>query len=158
MSKWYGESENLLASILETIGKIAEQRGGAVIMIDEIDEIGGNREKSHEASGKITGVLLKKLDGIERINNILLVGATNRKESLDPALLDRFKHSQFFRLPDAEEVSAIVRYYIPELIDIPENVLASITGKISGRSIKKICEDVARRCIKNEEQGIEMSI
>lgn len=84
-------------------------------MIDEIDEIGGNRENSHEATGKITGVLLKKLDGMERISNILLVGATNRKDSLDPALISRFKYSQYFRLPNEIEISKIVSYYLPEL-------------------------------------------
>ena len=84
-------------------------------MIDEIDEIGGNREKSHEATGKITGVLLKKLDGMERIGNILLVGATNRKDALDPALISRFKYSQYFRLPNEIEISKIVSHYLPEL-------------------------------------------
>lgn len=100
MSKWYGEAEQRLAKIFEKIGELAKQKGGVVIMIDEIDEIGGDREKSHEATGKITGVLLKKLDGMERIDNILLIGATNRKDMLDTALLSRFKYSQFFRLPN----------------------------------------------------------
>ncbi len=150
MSKWYGEAEQRLAMIFEKIGELAELKGGAVIMIDEIDEIGGNREKSHEATGKITGVLLKKLDGMERIKNILLVGATNRKDVLDPALMSRFKYSQYFRLPNEVEIAKIVSYYLPELIGIPPESLAPYIGKISGRHIKNTCEDVTRIAIQNE--------
>lgn len=153
MSKWYGEAESQLALILEKIGELAKQSGWVVIMIDEIDEIGGNRENSHEATGKITGVLLKKLDGMERISNILLVGATNRKDSLDPALISRFKYSQYFRLPNEIEISKIVSYYLPELWDIPPTTLAPFAWKISGRNIKNICEDVARIAIQNEIDG-----
>jgi AAA+ superfamily predicted ATPase len=52
---------------------------------------------------------------MERISNILLVGATNRKDALDPALISRFKYSQFFRLPNENEISKIVSHYLPEL-------------------------------------------
>ncbi len=135
MSKWYGEAEQRLAKIFEKIGELAKQKGGVVIMIDEIDEIGGSREKSHEATGKITGVLLKKLDGMERIDNILLIGATNRKNTLDAALLSRFKYSQFFRLPNESEILQIVTHYLPDLGDISPATITPFVGKISGRSL-----------------------
>ncbi len=158
MSKWYGEAEKRLATIFEKIGELAEAKGGAVIMIDEIDEIGGNRESSHEASGKITGVLLKKLDGMERIKNILLIGATNREHMLDPALKSRFKYSQFFRLPHESEVTLIVRHYLPDIGDIPNELLTPYIGKISGRHIKNTCEDVTRIAIQNEINGKETDL
>jgi SpoVK/Ycf46/Vps4 family AAA+-type ATPase len=158
MSKWYGEAEQRLAMIFEKIGELAELKGGAVIMIDEIDEIGSNRENSSEASGKVTGVLLKKLDGMERIKNILLIGATNCKNMLDPALISRLKYSQFFRLPNEAEILKIVTYYLPELVDIPHDFFTPYIGKISGRHIKNVCEDVTRIAIDNEIKGIETDL
>lgn len=50
MSKWYGEAEQRLDAILTLAGKAGEEAGGIVVMIDEIDEIGKNRDESHEAS------------------------------------------------------------------------------------------------------------
>ena len=64
MSKGYGESEGRLDKIFELAGKAAEESGGIIAMIDEIDEIGKSREDSYEATARMTGVLLKKLDGI----------------------------------------------------------------------------------------------
>jgi SpoVK/Ycf46/Vps4 family AAA+-type ATPase len=50
MSKWYGESELRLDRIFELARKAGEENGGIIVMIDEIDEIGGNREDSHEST------------------------------------------------------------------------------------------------------------
>ncbi|MEF2175951.1 MAG: ATP-binding protein [Candidatus Absconditabacteria bacterium] len=158
MSKWYGEAETKLSFIMETIGKIAESNGGAILMFDEIDEIGGNRDKSHEATGKLTGVLLKKLDGMERIQNIILVGATNRKDSLDPALISRFKHSQFFRLPNCEEIINIASFYIDKLAELKIEQIKNMENKLSGRDIKAICEHIARKSIKEKLINNEIDI
>lgn len=93
-------------------------------MIDEIDEIGKNRENSHEATGRMTGVLLKKLDGIEQVKNLLLIGSTNRKDSLDPALLSRFSRQVFFRLPDINEIRHILSLYIPAAAKLGDDIFS----------------------------------
>jgi AAA+ superfamily predicted ATPase len=149
MSKWYGESEWRLDKIFELAGKAAKEHGGIIMMIDEIDEIGKNRDDSHEATGRITWVLLKKLDGIEQVANLLLIGSTNRKESLDPALLSRFSRQVFFRLPNTEEIRHILSFYIPEAKNLSNESLAKLVWK-SGRDLKNIAEDVARKYLEQE--------
>lgn len=142
MSKWYGESEQRLQYILETCWEIAKEAQWVVIMIDEIDEIGWDRNNSHEATGRITWVLLKKLDGLERIENTLLICSTNRKDAMDAALLSRFKLHQNFRNPSREEIPEILNYYI-ELNDFTNEQIHFLEWK-SGREIKTFSENFVK--------------
>ncbi len=150
MSKWYGESEGRLDKIFELARVAAVENGGIIIMIDEIDEIGKNRENSHEATARMTGVLLKKLDGIEQVSNLLLIGSTNRKDSMDPALLSRFSRKVYFRLPESvEEIRSIFAFYIPEARSLDDAFFQKLIGK-SPRDIKNMAEDVARKFLERQ--------
>ena len=151
MSKWFGESENRLNDILETCWELAIQKWGVVIMIDEIDEIWKNRDKTNsDASNKILWVLLKKLDWLERINNILLVWWTNRQDTLDPALVSRFSQQIEFRLPNEKEIISILWYYLNFLETEDLSEIWKLLNWKSWRDIKKISEDFVRFLIKNE--------
>ncbi len=149
MSKWYGESEGRLDRIFELARKAAEENGGIIVMIDEIDEIGKNREDSHEATGRMTGVLLKKLDGIEQVWNLLLIGSTNRKDVMDPALLSRFSQQMFFRLPNNKEIQSIFSFYIPDAAHISLEDFSLLDGK-SWRDVKNIAESIARKYLQEK--------
>ncbi|MDQ1343872.1 MAG: hypothetical protein QG650_592 [Patescibacteria group bacterium] len=149
MSKWYSEAEARLDAIFDLAGKAAESSGGIVMMIDEIDEIGKNREESHEATGRITGVLLKKLDGIEKVQNLLLIGSTNRKDAMDPALLSRFARQVYFRNPNENEAKLIFGHYLPAATAVDPETLAVLDGK-SGRDIRNLSEDVARKYLQRK--------
>jgi transitional endoplasmic reticulum ATPase len=129
VSKWYGESEKKLDTILELARKAGEQYGGVVVMIDEIDEIGLNRDSAHEATGRITGVLLKKLDGMEKIDNLLLIGSTNRMTSMDPALLSRFSQIINFPVPAREDIRCIFQHYIPDAASVLDEVLMKLENR-----------------------------
>lgn len=146
MSKWYWESETRLSMILELVWKIWEENSWVVVLIDEIDEIWWNREKTHEATWRMTWVLLKKLDWLEKLDNILLIASTNRKNHLDPALLSRFTQEIFFRKPKEQELNSIVNYYL--WIDLSGSKIFSKLLWNSGRDLKNICEDFARYFIK----------
>ena len=148
MSKWFWESENRLNDILGTCWKLAKKEWWVVIMIDEIDEIWWNRDKSSsDASNRILWVLLKKLDWLEKIDNILLIGWTNRNDSLDLALLSRFSQQIEFRLPNEKEIVSILRYYLPILEGEWIEKIANKLKWKSWRDIKKISEDFARYII-----------
>ncbi len=144
MSKWYWESEWRLDKIFELARKAAEQNWWIIAMIDEIDEIWKNREESHEATWRMTWVLLKKLDWIEQVSNLLLIWSTNRKDSMDEALLSRFSKQMFFRLPNMKEIRHILEFYIPESREIDNDSLITLKWK-SWRDIKNISEDIARK-------------
>ena len=87
MSKWYGESEQILSQIflkLKAAGKV-------ILLIDELDAIARKRETSQETSARLVSIMLTELDGLdESRGQILLVASANNTDLIDPAVLDRF--------------------------------------------------------------------
>jgi hypothetical protein len=137
MSKWFGESEKRLDSIFDAAGKL----GKAIVFLDEIDAFAGSRERGemHEATRRILSVLLRQLQGLVDKSNVVVIGATNRKVDLDPALLSRFNRSIHFPLPDADERIAILGYYAKHLSQEQRRELAPICDGRSGREIEDGC-------------------
>lgn len=83
MSKYYGESEKQLREIFDE----AEKNSPAIIFIDEIDSIAPNRDNvSGEAERRIVSQLLTLMDGLKGRGNVVVIAATNRQNSIDPAL------------------------------------------------------------------------
>ncbi len=143
MSKWYGQSERNLAEIFSC----AEELGSTLLFFDEIDSLALNRESGiHEASRRVLSVLLRQLDGFQANEKTMVIGATNRKEDLDSALLNRFDVSLEFPLPVVCERAAIFKLYAQQLNDGDLDVLGGRTEGYSGRSIKDVCEYAERRC------------
>jgi len=82
-NKWYGESERIIQSIFN----LAKKNDKTIIFFDELDSLAPHRDYSHEASGRIVSTMLVNLDGIDSNKNLMIVGSTNRIDSIDPALL-----------------------------------------------------------------------
>jgi len=142
MSKWYGQSSQNLASIFEA----CEDVGGAIIFIDEIDSLAGSRETGmFEATRRILSVLLRKLDGLDAAEGIITIGATNRKNDLDHALISRFDQIIHFPLPNSTEAASIFSNYARHLSKEECDVLGVKGEGLSGRNIKDICELAERR-------------
>ncbi|CAM9719179.1 unnamed protein product, partial [Heterosigma akashiwo] len=98
MSKWYGESEKKLAQIFEA----CDELGGAIIFIDEIDALATSRDtgQMHEATRRVLSVVLQRIEGFRGGGQNTLVCATNRRQDLDAALLNRYDLTLRFDLPD----------------------------------------------------------
>ncbi|KAH8958947.1 hypothetical protein BDL97_06G054400 [Sphagnum fallax] len=113
VSKYYGESERLLASIFTAGNELPE---GAIIFLDEIDSMAMTRDgEMHEATRRMLSVLLRQMDGFEQDKRIVVIAATNRKQDLDPALLSRFDTSVAFNLPDQSTREEIASQYARHL-------------------------------------------
>jgi ATP-dependent Zn protease len=142
MSKWYGQSSQNLSQIFD----LCEDLGGAILFIDEIDSLAGSRDSGmFEATRRILSVLLRKLDGIGSVENTLTIGATNRKDDLDRALISRFDQTIFFPLPDANERAAIFSCYAKHLSEEECSEIGKAAESLSGRNIKDLCEFTERR-------------
>ncbi len=142
MTKWYGESERNLADIF----KQAARLDGCLIFLDEIDSLATSRENDiHEATRRVLSVLLREIDGFEVGKKTMIIGATNRKDDLDPALLSRFDTKIEFRLPNDDERKEIFKTYAQHLSREEVNLLAKNSHGLSGRDIKKLCESTERR-------------
>lgn len=142
MTKWYGESERNLAKIFNA----CEALGDSLIFLDEIDSLATSRDSNiHEATRRILSVLLRRIDGFTPNENTILIGATNRKKDLDPALLSRFDISIHFPLPSLEEREAIFASYAQHLNKDSLNTLVEQSEGCSGRDIRNTCERAERK-------------
>jgi hypothetical protein len=143
VSKYYGESERLLASIFTAGNELPE---GAIIFLDEIDSMAMTRDgEMHEATRRMLSVLLRQMDGFEQDKRIVVIAATNRKQDLDPALLSRFDTSVAFNLPDQSTREEIASQYARHLTSTELKAFGSASEGMSGRDIHDVCQQAERR-------------
>lgn len=141
MSKWYGQSSQNLAQIFDA----ADELGGSILFIDEIDSLAGSRDQNmFEATRRILSVLLRRMDGLGSLTNTILIGATNRKIDLDHALISRFDQSINFPLPNSSERSSIFANYARHLDKDSLAKIGDASEGMSGRNIKDVCEMTER--------------
>lgn len=140
-SKWFGESEEKIRFIFSKAREVAP----AVIFFDEVDAIGIARGR--DASGltdSLVNQLLTEMDGIETLENVFVIAATNASDLLDPALLrpGRFDMQVFIPLPDEPTREAIFRVHtrhipLEKTIDLGD--LARQADGFSGADISEAC-------------------
>jgi transitional endoplasmic reticulum ATPase len=140
-SKWIGESEK----IIEDIFKKARMTSPCIIFFDEIDAIFPKRNSLNTSnnSERLVTTLLTEMDGLEEIRGIIVIGATNQPDMIDPAILrqGRFDHVIKLSLPDLSERKAIFLVHtdnkpVANNIDIED--LAKKTDGFSGAEIKGV--------------------
>lgn len=143
LSAYYGESTKRLGAIFDIAMAYREP---LVLFLDEIDALAPSRnEKLFEASRRLLSVLLRKIDGIEAQANIITVGATNRLQDLDSALVSRFDSILEFSEPAAEDIRELLAFYAKHL---PIDKSAQLAQEMAGLSVRAI-RDV---CLKAERQ------
>ncbi|HEX2044274.1 MAG TPA: AAA family ATPase [Gaiellaceae bacterium] len=142
MSKWVGESERNVRRLFER----ARENRPSIIFIDEIDAVAGRRGRV-EVHDSHVNQLLAEIDGIAGQRGVFLVGATNRPDQLDPALLrgGRLSRTIVLGLPDEEGRLAILRLHSARMptvaVDLEE--LARRTDGFSPADLKALCQEAA---------------
>ncbi len=146
LSKWVGESEKALREIF----KKAKQASPCIIFFDEIDSIAPVRGRSGDSgtTERLICQMLSALDGIEDMNGVTVIGATNRLDMLDPALLrpGRFDMLLEFKAPDFDGRVQIFGIHLrgkplSEEVDIKK--LAAMTEGRTGADIMQICRQAS---------------
>uniref|UniRef100_A0A803NZH4 Pyrophosphate--fructose 6-phosphate 1-phosphotransferase subunit beta n=1 Tax=Cannabis sativa TaxID=3483 RepID=A0A803NZH4_CANSA len=142
MSKYYGESERLLAKVFSLANELPE---GAIIFLDEVDSFAIARDgEMHEATRRVLSVLLRQIDGFEQDKKVVVIAATNRKQDLDPALISRFDSLITFGLPDRQTRQEIAAQYAKHLTKSELDELTAVTEEMSGRDIREVCQQAER--------------
>ncbi|BCU67231.1 ATPase AAA [Sulfolobales archaeon HS-7] len=161
MSKFYGESEQRLREIF----KEAEDNSPAVIFIDEIDAIAPKREEvTGEVEKRVVAQLLTLMDGIKGRGKIVVIGATNRPDAVDPALRrpGRFDREIEIRPPDVrarKEILSVHTRNMPLAKDVNLDTLAEMTYGYTGADIAALAKEAAltalRRFISEKKINLE---
>ena len=145
MSKFYGESEKNLRDKFEEAGKSAP----SIIFIDEIDAIAPKREDiSGEVERRVVSQMLTLMDGLQSRGKIVVIGATNRPNAIDPALRrpGRFDREVQISVPDKEGRLQILKIHtrnMPLAKDVILEELASITHGFVGADLSSLAKEAA---------------
>lgn len=158
MSKLAGESESNLRKAFEE----AEKNAPAIIFIDEIDSIAPKREKTNgEVERRIVSQLLTLMDGIKAAAHVIVIGATNRQNALDPALrrFGRFDRELDIGVPDETGRMEILRIHTKNMKLDPEVDLeqaAKETHGYVGADLAALCTEAALQCIREKMDVIDL--
>ncbi|WP_321211482.1 CDC48 family AAA ATPase [Methanothermobacter sp. DP] len=150
MSKYVGGSEERLREFFEE----AEENAPSIIFIDEIDAIAPKREDvSGEVERRIVAQLLTLMDGLKSRGQVVVIGATNRPDALDPALRrpGRFDREIEIGVPDREERKEILQIHtrgMPLAEDVDLDELAEITHGFVGADLESLCKESAMRVLR----------
>lgn len=145
MGKAYGESEERLRQVFEE----AEKNVPAIIFIDELDSIAPKRtEVTGEVERRIVAQLLTLMDGLKARRKIIVIGATNRIDAIDPALrrTGRFDREIEVRIPDPEgrlEILQIHTRGMPLGADVELEHIAHVTHGFTGSDIAALAKEAA---------------
>ena len=150
ISKFYGESEARLRQVFEQ----AKRDAPSVVFLDEIDSIAAKREQAHgDVEKRVVAQLLALMDGLEARGQIIVIGATNLPNALDPALRrpGRFDREIVIGIPDAagrHEMLAIHTRGMPLSADVDIARLAAVTHGFTGADIAALCREAAMAALR----------
>ncbi|TMC21898.1 MAG: AAA family ATPase, partial [Chloroflexi bacterium] len=126
----------------------AQRRAPSIIFIDELDALAAKRESSGELERRIVGQLLTLMDGMASRGQVVVIGATNQPNTLDPALRrpGRFDREIGLRVPDVRARAEILHIHSKDAalandIDFPR--LAQLTPGFVGADLEALCREAA---------------
>ncbi|XP_023716212.1 ATPase family protein 2 homolog isoform X3 [Cryptotermes secundus] len=148
-SKWVGESERAVREVFRKARQVAP----AIVFFDELDALGGERSGASGSGAsnvqeRVLAQLLTELDGVEPLGNVTVVGATNRPDRIDKALLrpGRLDRIVYVPLPDAstrQEILDMQLHKMPVAPDVNISELVSRTEGYSGAEVLAVCHEAA---------------
>jgi len=158
MNKYYGETEARLREIF----KEAKDNSPSIIFIDEIDAIAPKREEAYgDVEKRVVAQLLALMDGLNERGNVIVLGATNRPDSVDPALRrpGRFDREVEVAVPNTDgrlEILHIHTRGMPLAADIDLKNFASDLHGYTGADIKSLCRESAIKAIRRYLPEIDL--
>ncbi len=158
MSKFYGQSEENLRKTFEE----AEKNAPSIIFIDEIDAIAPKREEVHgEVERRVVSQLLTLMDGLKGRGKVIVIGATNRPDSIDPALRrpGRFDREIEIGVPDRNGRKEILQIHtrgMPLAEDVDLDYLADVTHGFVGADLAALAREAAMNALRRYLPEIDL--
>ncbi len=147
ISKWVGDSEKAVRELF----KKAKQSSPSIIFLDEFESIAGvrrsNTGEGSDVMNRVVNQLLSSMDGVDSMEGVIVVAATNRPEMLDPALLrsGRFERVLHIPPPDIDSIKAILKIH-SEPMPLGKFKIEELAPKLvnyTGADIEAICREAA---------------
>lgn len=161
LSKWVGESEKGVREIFRK----ARQAAPCIIFFDELDSLVPRRGSSFDShvTENVVSQILTEIDGLEELHNVLIIGATNRLDIIDPALLRPGRFDRIIEVPkpDTKSREHIFRIHTkkkPLADDVDFKRLVELTDGFTGADIAEVCNRAALIGLKRHIEGKPQSI
>jgi transitional endoplasmic reticulum ATPase len=157
---WVGKSEEGVRKVFER----ARQVSPCVVFFDELDSLAGRRGMDHSGNNvteRVLNQLLAEMDGIESLKSVIVIGATNRPDMLDPALLrpGRFDRIVYVPVPEKDGRLKILQIHTKNMpIENKEKIIAELAEKTegyTGADIEGLCREAAMLALRD---NIEASV
>ena len=145
LSMWVGKSEEGVRKIFERARQVAP----CVIFFDEIDSLAGRRgyDNGTKVTERVLNQLLAEMDGLEELNNVIVIGATNRPDMLDSALMrpGRFDRIVYVDVPDEQGRLVILKIHTKNmpLENVSLEIISKETEGYTGADIEALCRESA---------------
>jgi transitional endoplasmic reticulum ATPase len=158
ISKWVGESEKAVREVF----KKAKQSSPSIVFLDEFESIAGMRRSNSgdgsDVMNRVVNQLLSSMDGVEGMEGVIVVAATNRPEMIDPALLrsGRFERVLHIPPPDRDSLKAILSIHSKDmpLGRFKLEDLASKMDNYTGADIEAVCREAALIAMRDEKKTV----
>lgn len=153
LSKWVGESEKALKSVFTR----ARAASPTIVFFDELDALASSRGEGDSVGNRVLSQLLVEMDGVSTSANVVVVGATNRPDVLDAALLrpGRFDRLLYVGLPDEQARKEILKFHLKSIPNsLSEDVLcqvAAMSKDLSGAELQAVCREAAMLALELDE-------
>lgn len=151
LDKWVGESERKLRDLFEKANKSRP----AIIFFDEIDGLAPERSsRNDQVHCSVVATLLALMDGLDNMPGVIVIGATNRIDAIDPALrrAGRFDRELYFPLPNSQARLEILQVHMQTWKHKPTqefiNKLAELTSGYCGSDLQALCSESVLCCLK----------
>jgi len=156
LDRYVGETEKAIRELFER----ARRTAPTIVFLDEIDAIAGQREGGHEATARAVSQLLTEMDRTADHPGVVVVGATNRREGLDPALLRPGRLEQHIGVPEPDEAARreildVHTRGTPLGADVDLDDLAAGTGGYSGAQLESLVREASMRAIRDVASDVD---
>ena len=158
MSKYYGESEEQLREVFEE----ATEEAPAIIFMDELDSIAAKREEaSGDVERRVVAQLLSLMDGLEERGQVVVIGATNRVDAIDPALRrgGRFDREIEIGVPDRDGRKEILQVHtrnMPLTDDVDLDEYAENTHGFVGADLESLAKEAAMTALRRIRPQLDL--
>jgi len=159
MSKWVGESEKAVRELF----KKARQVAPTIVFLDELDSIAPMRgtDTGSHVTDSVVNQLLTSIDGLESMEGVVVIGATNRPDIIDPGLLRPGRFDRLVQIPSPDkearlEIFKIHTKNMPLGKDVDIKHLADTTESYSGADIESLCREAAMLAIRENEKAAKV--
>ncbi|HJM67684.1 MAG TPA: CDC48 family AAA ATPase [Candidatus Thalassarchaeaceae archaeon] len=158
ISKWVGESEKAIREVF----KKAKQASPSIIFLDEFESIAGartpNSGEGSDVSNRVVNQLLSSMDGVESMEGVIVIAATNRPEMIDPALLrsGRFERVMHIPPPDHASLRKILKIHAKDM-PLGKFDLESLADKMqnfTGADVEAVCREAALIAMRAEKKSV----